>query len=81
MSEYLLPLTAGNAQFVLQSLKELSSRGIHTAVDTCGQISSDLLLEAAELADLILYDLKIMDYEKHRKSTGTGNERIHKNLH
>ena len=75
------PLTVGNAPFVLQSLAELSRHGIHTAVDTCGQVSSDLLLHAASLADLILYDLKIMDSKKHQESTGTGNERIHENLH
>ncbi len=53
---------------------------IHTALDTCGQASEETLLSVAALADLILYDLKLMDPERHRSYTGASNERILSNL-
>ncbi len=74
------PLTAGNAPFVLSCLETLSQQGIHTAIDTCGHVSSDILLEAARLADLVLYDIKVMDLAGHIRSTGRNNRLILENL-
>ena len=74
------PVANGNAPFLLECLKECGKRGIHRAVDTCGHVSTETLLEVAEHADLILYDLKIMDDARHRLVAGTGNERILANL-
>lgn len=74
------PLTTVNAGFTLQALKECRRAGLHTAVDTCGHVSREALLEAGARADIILYDLKIMDSDRHRAATGAGNERILQNL-
>lgn len=74
------PLTAANAPFVLACLAELRRRGVPTAVDTCGHVDTDTLLEAAGLTDLVLYDLKLMDDAEHRRVCGVGNGRIHDNL-
>ena len=74
------PIANGNADFLLECLDECGKWGIHTAVDTCGHVTTETLLAVAERADLILYDLKVMDDAKHRLIVGVGNERIHENL-
>ena len=38
------------------------------------------MLEIAKRTDLFLYDLKLMDSERHREWTGAGNKRILQNL-
>ena len=53
---------------------------IHTAVDTSGYISWGILKKIIPQVDLFLYDLKIMDNEKHKKYTGISNEIILENL-
>jgi len=74
------PVANGNAPFLLECLKECGKRGIHRTVDTCGHVSTETLLEVAENAELILYDLKVMDDARHRLTVGVGNERILANL-
>lgn len=74
------PLAAVNAAFVLTCLAELRRRGVRTAVDTCGHVDTDSLVDAARLVDLVLYDLKIMDDAEHRRLCGVGTGRIHANL-
>lgn len=74
------PIANGNAPFLLECLAECGKRGLHRVVDTCGHVTTDTLLAAAERSELLLYDLKIMDNERHRLVLGVGNERIHHNL-
>jgi pyruvate formate lyase activating enzyme len=62
---------------LLQGCKE---REIHTAVDTSGFAPSEAFSRIGESVDLFLYDLKLMDDEKHRRYTGVSNELILKNL-
>jgi len=62
--------------FCLSLLKELKSRGIQTALDTCGQVSQELLASLLPYVDILLYDIKEIDSEKHKKFTGAGNEKI-----
>jgi len=62
--------------FSLALLKELRGRGIATALDTCGQVSSKVLAELLPYVDLLLYDLKEIDPQKHQAFTGSGNEKI-----
>lgn len=72
------PLQQPDALF---SLLEMSrKRNIHTAVDTSGYASVDNIRRVCECSDLILFDLKTMDDEKHRKYTGVSNRRILGNL-
>lgn len=61
-------------------LKQLKERGIHTAVDTAGLVKKEHLMQAAELTDLFLYDLKIFDDELHWQWTGAGNGTILNNV-
>jgi len=68
------------ADFVMPLLEALGERDIHTAVDTSGFVPYEILNEAARKADLILYDLKVLDDSKHRLFTGQSNKIILENL-
>ena len=61
-------------------LKKLKENGIHTALDTCGMCSRQSLEELLPYSDLLLFDLKEIDPQKHRRFTGTTNEKILENL-
>ena len=74
------PLAPQNAPLVLECLDLCRARGLHTAIDTGGQVVKATLLDAASRADLILYDLKIMDDARHRRHVGPGTAKIHANL-
>jgi pyruvate formate lyase activating enzyme len=66
--------------FAIALLEEFRARGIRTALDTSGLANRDVLLRAAEAADLILYDLKILDDDAHCRWTGVSNVLILDNL-
>jgi pyruvate formate lyase activating enzyme len=55
-------------------------RRIHTTIETCGAAARDSVLRIGGLADLILYDLKILDPARHRQYTGAPNRNILENL-
>ena len=65
---------------VIELLAECKKKGISTAVETCGQISSDILKEAVGYTDLFLWDIKDTNEERHKKYTGASNKRIIENL-
>jgi pyruvate formate lyase activating enzyme len=67
-------------EFLLALLQACHDAGIHTAIDTCGYVKESRLLEIASLADLILFDLKVLDDTLHRKFTGVSNRIILENL-
>ncbi|HPS62680.1 MAG TPA: glycyl-radical enzyme activating protein [Bacteroidales bacterium] len=67
-------------EFLLSLLEECELRGIHRAIDTAGHVNPAILQAVARHTDLFLYDLKLMDGDRHRKWTGVGNERILSNL-
>lgn len=62
---------------VLQCLK---SRGIQTAVDTCGMVPAETLERALAYTDIVLYDIKVIDNRLHEKLTGCGNRQIFENF-
>lgn len=66
--------------FVRCLLRACREEGIHTAIDTSGYALWEQLLAVAELADLVLYDLKLMDSERHVRYTGVSNAVILENL-
>lgn len=68
------------APFVAAVLRQLQAEGVHTALDTCGFASWEHLRDVAAHADLILYDLKLIDARRHEAATGVSNERILANL-
>jgi pyruvate formate lyase activating enzyme len=70
----------GQPEFLEALLRECRERRIHTAIETCGAAPRPLLLRIAALADLVLYDLKLIDDARHRQYTGAGNRNILENL-
>jgi pyruvate formate lyase activating enzyme len=68
-------------QFLMALLEACRDHEIHAGIDTSGYVRQDVLLAAAEHADLFLYDLKVLDDERHRRYTGVSNRLILDNLH
>jgi pyruvate formate lyase activating enzyme len=66
--------------FLLALLQECRAQEIHTALDTCGFASWTTLERIRPHVDLFLYDLKLMDEERHRQFTGVSNTPILRNL-
>jgi pyruvate formate lyase activating enzyme len=67
-------------KFLIELLDECGKRGIHRAVDTAGLANTEIILEVAKRTELFLFDLKLMDSEKHREWVGVPNEKILENL-
>lgn len=67
-------------RFTAALLVKSRKAGISTAVETCGYGNGADLMELARLSDLIFYDIKHMDPEKHQLYTGQGNQVILDNL-
>ena len=55
-------------------------RPLHVVLDTSGYASPEVFRRVAPLADLIHFDLKLMDAEEHRRFTGADNRPILDNL-
>jgi pyruvate formate lyase activating enzyme len=51
-------------------MRALKREGVHVALDSCGGISWRRIGPLVQLADLVLYDLKIIDEELHLRHTG-----------
>jgi pyruvate formate lyase activating enzyme len=67
-------------KFLIEMLDACGEAGIHRTVDTSGLTSRPTLLEVAKRTDLFLFDLKLMDTQRHREWTGAGNKKILDNL-
>lgn len=68
------------SRFLVSCLAALRARGLRTAVDTSGYGSLPTILRVAAQTDLFLYDLKVLDPERHRRFTGVPVEPILRNL-
>ena len=53
--------------------------GVATALDTCGHADWAVYERLLPFVDLVLYDLKLLDRERHRTATGVHPERILEN--
>ena len=67
-------------QFLKTFLKKCKSNHLHTAIETCGYVPWKNMEKVMEFTDLILFDLKHMDTEKHKQLTGKPNDLILDNL-
>jgi len=67
-------------EFARSLLAHLRGMGIHTALDTCGLCSGDVLDSILPFSDLVLFDIKEIDPVRHRAFTGSDNTRILENL-
>lgn len=64
------------ADFASAVLDGCRERGIHTAIETCGECGWPTLERLAGLTDLVLLDLKLIDEGEHSRWTGAPNRRI-----
>ncbi|MCL4418059.1 MAG: glycyl-radical enzyme activating protein, partial [Actinobacteria bacterium] len=67
-------------KFTTALLKECKKRGLYTAIETCGHAAPVIFKQVLEYADIILFDIKNIDPEKHFELTGARNELILENL-
>ena len=65
--------------FLLEFLKKCKEEGISTALDTCGYASIEIYGKILPYVDLVLFDIKEIDSERHKEFTGVPNERILEN--
>lgn len=68
------------AQFCAQLLQILHDQGIHTAVDTCGNVPWSAFEAVLPYTDAFLYDLKQMDSAIHKQWTGAENKLLLENM-
>jgi pyruvate formate lyase activating enzyme len=66
--------------FLKKLLVDCKKEKIHVTLDTCGLASAKTLESIMDYVDLFLFDLKIMDDERHKKYVETSNKLILKNL-
>jgi pyruvate formate lyase activating enzyme len=67
-------------EFLCEILDACGRLGIHRTVDTSGMAKTKTLLQVANRTDLFLYDLKLMDTNRHKAWTGADNTLILQNL-
>ncbi|MFW9812685.1 MAG: glycyl-radical enzyme activating protein [Candidatus Thorarchaeota archaeon] len=67
------------SEFVIEIAKGLKKEGVHVALDTCGYCSEKVLRDLLPYVDMVLYDLKVMDPEKHKLYTGVPIDRVLEN--
>jgi pyruvate formate lyase activating enzyme len=67
------------SDFILKFLNLCKENGIHTALDTCGYASEQIYRKLLPYVDLVLFDIKEIDQEKHRHFTGIPNDLILRN--
>jgi len=65
--------------FVAALLKSCRDENVHTAIETCGLARWEVFEKVLQHTDLLLFDLKHMNTETHKRYTGAGNERILEN--
>jgi pyruvate formate lyase activating enzyme len=66
--------------FLLAALKACKGAGLHTVLETSGLAATDHLEQVRAYTDLFLYDVKVVDDERHKRLTGVSNHRIMENL-
>jgi pyruvate formate lyase activating enzyme len=66
--------------FIRELLNELKRYNINTAIETCGFIAWEKLAAILDKIDWVIFDLKHIDNEKHKKYTGVSNRIILENL-
>jgi pyruvate formate lyase activating enzyme len=62
--------------FVLAFCRLCKEAGLHVALDTCGAASWSHYQPVLPFVDLVLYDLKMWDGDRHRAATGVDNTAI-----
>lgn len=69
-----------NIEYLEELVKALKKKGYNVAIDTCGHAPYESYERILPYVDTFLYDIKMMDKEKHKKFMGKSNELILDNL-
>lgn len=67
-------------EFSMELLKALKEKNIHTAMETTGFTSESVFASVIPYLDLLLFDIKHWNEEKHIEGTGVSNQVILKNM-
>ncbi len=68
------------SSFAMALADEAKKQGVHVAVETTGLTSKNIFQEFVSHIDLLLFDFKHHNNEKHKIFTGVSNEGIQENL-
>ena len=68
------------ADFVAPFLKGCKQKGLQTAMDTSGQCAKETFNMLLPHIDILLHDVKEIDPQRHKRFTGSSNDRILENL-
>jgi pyruvate formate lyase activating enzyme len=66
--------------FLEEACRQAKARNLHTAIETTGHVRWDTFQSILQHVDLVLYDIKHMDSDQHRRLTGVPNGLILENL-
>ncbi len=80
-----ITFSGGEAMCFPETVRELAKyykevQGISTAIETCGCVAWESYEKVLPYMDLIMFDLKCIDDEKHIKYTGGSNKQILQNV-
>lgn len=67
-------------EFLMEALEACGKAGYHRALDTCGFVQKQIIVDSVKRSELFLYDVKQMSAELHKKYTGVDNYIILENL-
>ncbi len=65
--------------FLVELLPLCKEEGLHVALDSCGAVPWERYEQVLPWVNLVLLDLKVLDGERHRRSTGVDNALILEN--
>lgn len=69
------------ADFAEALVRAMKAEGLHVALDTSGEAPWDALSRVVKAGvDLVLYDIKSLDDQRHQEATGVGTARILANV-
>ena len=68
------------SKFVTKLLEACKKEELHTALDTTGYASWEKMEKVLRFVDLVLFDVKHLDSDEHKRMTGVGNNLILENL-
>ncbi|MHA2434059.1 MAG: glycyl-radical enzyme activating protein [Candidatus Thorarchaeota archaeon] len=64
------------AEFMIEVAQGLREQGVDVALDTCGYCGESVLKRALSVVSMVLFDLKVMDPDKHLEFTGVPLDRV-----
>lgn len=69
-----------HTEFIQKVASMCKEAGYSVAIETCGNFCLQPVLKIMDVVDYLLFDIKIIDEEKHIKYCGKSNKKIHRNF-